>query len=137
MSIIFSNFCNRGCSEKCLKNSEEITSADVLLLETEIKPMGFLEIYENFQSNLRQLTRYLRLTLVFMWNCSLWEGFNFCFSRVFCYCWQSFHFARGTGSWAIILWSLDTFLIFPNFLRSKVLGSSATHETRCIYHVYK
>ena len=29
-----------------------------------------------------------------------------------------FLLAGGTGHWAIILWGLDTFLIFPNFLRS-------------------
>ena len=27
-------------------------------------------------------------------------------------------FSRGDGYWAIILWGLDTFLIFPNFQRS-------------------
>ena len=25
---------------------------------------------------------------------------------------------KGVGHWGIILWSLDTFVIFPNFLRS-------------------
>ena len=29
-----------------------------------------------------------------------------------------FLFWRGSGHWAIILWGLGTFLIFPNFLRS-------------------
>ena len=38
-----------------------------------------------------------------------------------------------TGHWAIILWSLDTFLIFHNFLRFLVLSRSAPR----IYHVYK
>ena len=28
-----------------------------------------------------------------------------------------FLFWRGSGRWAIILWGLGTFLIFPNFLR--------------------
>ena len=35
---------------------------------------------------------------------------------------------------AIILWSLDIFLIFPNFLRSEVLSLSATREVTRIYH---
>ena len=35
---------------------------------------------------------------------------------------------------AIILWSLDIFLIFPNFLRSEVLSPSATREVTRIYH---
>ena len=34
-----------------------------------------------------------------------------------------------TGRWAIILCRLDTFLMFPDFLRSWVLGRSATRET--------
>ena len=39
----------------------------------------------------------------------------------------------GTAHSRIILRSLDTFLIFPNFLRSEVLSRSATR----LYHVYK
>ena len=34
--------------------------------------------------DLQQVTKYLRLTLVFMWNSAQREKFNFCFSRVFC-----------------------------------------------------
>ena len=55
------------------------------------------------------------MALVFVWGGALQEGFNFCFSMVFCWYW---HFGGGTGQWAIILWILDIFLIFPNFLRS-------------------
>ena len=33
---------------------------------------------------LQSLTKYLGLTLVFLWIIALWEKFNFCFSRVFC-----------------------------------------------------
>ena len=29
-----------------------------------------------------------------------------------------FHFGGGGWRWAIILWGFDTFLIFPNFLKS-------------------
>ena len=43
----------------------------------------------------------------------------------------------GAGHWAIILWGLDTFLIFPNFLRSLVLSRLATREATGIYHVCK
>ena len=35
-------------------------------------------------TNSQQLTKYLRLTLVFMRNSAQREKFNFCFSRVFC-----------------------------------------------------
>ena len=67
------------------------------------------------QFYIQSLTKYLRLTLVFTWNSALLERFNFYFD--FCYYWQNFHFGRGTAHWGIILWSLDTFLIFPKFLR--------------------
>ena len=36
-------------------------------------------------SILQRLTKYLRLTLVFMWNSTKREEFNLYFSRVFCY----------------------------------------------------
>ena len=35
-------------------------------------------------TNSQQLTKYLRLTLIFTWNSAQQEKFNFCFSRVFC-----------------------------------------------------
>ena len=41
------------------------------------------------------------------------------------------------GLSAIVLWSLDTFLVSPNFLGSQVLSRSATRERTRIYHVYK
>ena len=44
-------------------------------------------------------------------------------------------FSGGTGHWGVILWGLDNFLIFPNFLR--FLSRSATREATRIYHVYK
>ena len=34
-------------------------------------------------TKLQPFTKYLRLTLVFLWNSALREKFNFCFSRVF------------------------------------------------------
>ena len=37
----------------------------------------------------------------------------------------------------MILWGLDTFLTFPNFLRSYVLNRSATREAPRIYRVYR
>ena len=40
-------------------------------------------------------TKYLRYTLVFMWNMDLWEKFNFYFSGVFWKYWKSFHFGEG------------------------------------------
>ena len=38
---------------------------------------------ENIYQELQQLTKYLILTLVFMWNSTQREKFNICFSRVF------------------------------------------------------
>ena len=44
-----------------------------------------IKLISNFMtSQPQQLTRYLRLTLVFMWNGTQREKFSFCFSRVFC-----------------------------------------------------
>ena len=60
----------------------------------------------------------VRLALVFVWDSAQREKFNFYFSRVFFYYWQSFHFGVGAGCWAIILCGLGSFLIFPNVLRA-------------------
>ena len=43
----------------------------------------------------------------------------------------------GAGRWAIILWGLDTFLMFSNFLISKFLSRFAAREGTRIYRVYK
>ena len=41
--------------------------------------------HETFsQITIQSFTKYLRVTLVFMWNGALREKFNFCFWRVFC-----------------------------------------------------
>ena len=61
---------------------------------------------------------YLGPALIFVWGGALQGGFNCFFSGLFCYYWQGFHFGTGTGCWDIVLWDLDTFLIFSNFLRS-------------------
>ena len=45
---------------------------------------------------------------------------------------KGFHFGRGIGRWATILWGLDTSLTCPNFL-----SLLATREVTRIYHVYK
>ena len=71
-----------------------------------------------------------------MWNSAQRGGFHFIF-REFC---SSVGgavvlaggWALGAGRWAIILWGLDSFLMFPN-----VLSCSATCEVTRIYHVYK
>ena len=57
-------------------------------------------------------------TVVFLWNSTLREEFNFYFSRIFCYYWQNFNFGSKTEHQAIILWNFKIFFIFPNFLRS-------------------
>ena len=45
-----------------------------------------LEVYQNNREGLflQSLTKYLRLTLVSIWNSALREKFNFYFARVFC-----------------------------------------------------
>ena len=78
----------------------------------------FTLIYLGLTSCQRSWTKYLRQTLVFMWNSALWEKLNFHFQGVLWWYWQNIHFGRKTGHWAIILWNLEIFLIFPNVLRS-------------------
>ena len=51
--------------------------------------------------HLQSFTEYLRLTVVFMWNSTVRENFNFYFSRVFCQYFQfckKFSFGRATGT---------------------------------------
>ena len=62
--------------------------------------------------------KYLRQTLVFMWNCALRGKFNFYFSGDFHWYWQNFYFWWGAEHQAIILWGLE---IFSNFLSLKVV----------------
>ena len=50
------------------------------------------------------------------------EGLISVFRVVFSWYWRGFRFGGGTGRLAIILWSLNSFLMFPNFLRTIVLG---------------
>ena len=51
----------------------------------------------NLTVQLQPLTKYLRQTLVFMWNSTLQEKVNFDFPAGFCHYWQNFHFGRKTG----------------------------------------
>ena len=39
--------------------------------------------YIDFNPNMQPFTKYLKLTLVSMWNSAPQEKFNFCFTRVF------------------------------------------------------
>ena len=51
----------------------------------EIKLEGVWGELESKKGSPRQsASKYLRLTLVLMWNSTLWENFNFYFSGVFC-----------------------------------------------------
>ena len=59
----------------------------------------------------QSFTGYLRLTPVFVCISALREGFNFCFSRLFCYYWQNFNFAGGLGTRLLFLgfWDFSDF----------------------------
>ena len=46
---------------------------------------------------LQPWTKYLRETLVFMWNSAKLEKFNFYFSAVFWLYWHKFHFGSSSG----------------------------------------
>ena len=73
---------------------------------------------------LQSWPKYFKQTVVFLWNSTLREKFNFYFSRIFCYYWQNFNFGSKAEHQAIILWGFEIFLTFPNFLRSLVLSRS-------------
>ena len=80
--------------------------------------------FPDLQFCLRWLAGYLGLAVVFVW-CSAQQGkFGFYFSGVFFRYWRGFRFGGGwgegggVGHWAIIIWGLDSFLIFPSFLGS-------------------
>ena len=68
-----------------------------------------------------------------MWNSALQEKFNSWFSGDFYKFWHNFDPRRMTKYEAIILWTFEIFLIFPNFLRSQVMSRSAAREPTYIY----
>ena len=74
-------------------------SAGVTKTAKEIKfegVWGELKSKPGFQR--QSVTKYLRLTLVFTQNSSLWVKFNFYFSKVFGQDWQNFRFCRKTAT---------------------------------------
>ena len=62
--------------------------------------------------------KYFWQAVVFLWSSTLREKFNFHFWRTYCKYGQNFTFGSKIEHGAIILWKVDIFLIFPNFLRS-------------------
>ena len=58
---------------------------------------------------LQTFGKYLRQILIFMWNSTIREKFNFCFSEDFYKYWSNFYFGRRTECYAIILWSFEVF----------------------------
>ena len=68
--------------------------------------MGQITIKKGFQR--QWVTKYLRVTLVFVWDSALREKFNFFFFFNLLLVSASFHFGvrRGAGLWAIVLWTL-------------------------------
>ena len=77
---------------------------------------GDLEFKKGFQG--QSVTKYMRLTLVFMLNSSLREKFNCYFFGTFLLVLTKFLFWQGDWTLGCHSISLDTFLIFPNFPRS-------------------
>ena len=106
----------------------------IVLQINEFHRNGIAWVGDLFQHlHLQSFTKYLRLNLVFMWNSALREKF---FKSLFPVL-TKFLFCQGDWALGFIIWSLDTFLIFPNFLRSFVFSRSTTPEANGIYHVYK
>ena len=77
---------------------------------------GHIEPRNCFQIQL--FTKYLRKTLVFVWNSALWDKFDWCFPRGFYQFWQNSIFWSRTEHYAIIPWTFEIFLVFPIFLKS-------------------
>ena len=113
---------SRGLPETFYKlNTIQGPSRGVNRLEYDFLYLGWLYLYYwlnisfsdlefHQRDELQSLTKYLRQTLVFIWNCALRERFNLCFSGVLCLCWRNIHFWGGDRRWAIILWSFGNFL---------------------------
>ena len=79
--------------------------------------------------------KFMRQTLVLVWNSSQQKKFTFKFWTDFRFYWQNFHFERKTD-YAIFLWRFAMSSIFNNFLRSQILSRSATREATLIYRIY-
>ena len=54
------------------------------LTSSRAKICKFTDLYQRDQNQATINYKYLRLTLVFLWNSAQWDKFDFCFSRVFC-----------------------------------------------------
>ena len=72
-------------------------SENLMCLHNELKFMFDLVFFSTFLLGLQRLAEYLRLTLVSVWGSTRREGFNFCFSRVLCYCWRGNYHSMGLG----------------------------------------
>ena len=83
----------------------EVVRVVMLTMEKTCEKNVFSDMVEWSSKNLWKLisadvqprTKYLRKSLVFMWNSALPEKLNFFFKGVFCYYWQNFLFGRKTG----------------------------------------
>ena len=74
---------------------------------------------QNVVRKLQSWPKYMRQTLVLVWNSTLKEDFNFW--TVVCYYWQDFHFGRKTGTmlYYMKIWDLLTISWFPKILSLK------------------
>ena len=76
----------RSTVEPWLKNRTDSSLYHKLFVELWLVVVGEVVPFCNVRicNEYLRPTKYLRPTLVFMWNSALRENFNFCFSRVFC-----------------------------------------------------
>ena len=85
-------------------------------------------------SFLQSFTKYMRQTLVFMWNSALRKKLSFYFSGVFAKYWKKILCWK--EDWALVCNS-SKFWDFPGISYfSKVLSRSATRVATSIFHVY-
>ena len=91
----------KSCKTNCSVPVINLSNYNLLNQEIQQLKIGldyfFVDRNKDFWRFLQLFTKYLRLTPVSMWYSALREKFNFCFSTVFCYDWQNFHFGRKTG----------------------------------------
>ena len=95
---------------------KDLTITKIVEQITSERVWGKLDSKQSFP--IQSFTKYFRPIVVSKWNSALPQKFNFCFSKDFYWYQQNSHFGRKAGQQVIILWGLDTFSGFSNFLIS-------------------
>ena len=87
----------RSLNEKLNGITEQVDWQEQYSRQNSLLIHGITEENQENTDDLQSWPKYMRQTLVFVWNSALWEKFNFNFWTAFCLYWQNFHFGRKTG----------------------------------------